>query len=133
MGTVLGPRGVVLKNSEVDAAEATTADHVGFVARPSAKSFDRIWEKAREEFDEVNEALQDFEVEGALTKLPFEVERALTLPAGWVCDINGVTIVFHDVPQMRKCFEAIQTATWDDDGIQLLRVKNGFHNKSKAV
>ena len=45
---------------------------------------------------------------------------------------HGVTVVFSNVAQMRKAFEAIHDATWDNDGIKLLRVKNGFHNTSKA-
>lgn len=126
---VLGHNGMLVAKDEVHAVELSAQGCAAFIARPTAKGYDRLWDKVTREFEKVN---KEFNLPHQHDDLPFHAEREWRSPTGWVYDINGVTIVFDSVDHLKHCFEALLLATWQGDGLQVLKARNGFHCKEKA-
>jgi hypothetical protein len=52
------------------------------------------------------------------------VERT---PAEFVCDVSSASVVYGTVAALRRVYGRCTNLTWDDNGVMLVRVANGFN------
>jgi len=92
---------------------------VAFVARESAKSVSRFWNKAE---DEVHVLMHSYDTEkesisSLLEIAPRVASQGIRTLARWIGDINGATLVFDSILALMSCLQTIRNAILPNDSM----------------
>jgi len=98
----------------------------GEIALEDVKSLDKLWEKICRVWK------VGYFGGGGRLDICDELRCAHATPACTVCDIIGTSLVFTLRLDLRRFYEALSFANWNDHGVALLRTKNGFHRDTRS-
>lgn len=87
------------------------------------KSFEEVWKRAKIHLNTMTEAF-DFNDRNKV--------RAQATPAYFVCDILELHYVYESAVDLKTVYESLEALTWKQDGMKLVKTKNGFHRDHHA-
>lgn len=67
-----------------------------------------------------------------ISRRMFGTERGVIVMAGGIVDLCRFTLIFDSPAELVECYYTFRAMTLEADGIEITRVKNGFHADAKA-